>query len=222
MKNKKIKTKTGPAPTSVGTGLLQHYWNNDSTKTWSIQELEEAAGDTSTLQPLLEAGHHPFPGWHDFTCETRLFDRGALFRIFDHAPSLYPPRPYGPKHPTGTIEGIPPGVLYAVAGVAADTRSAAKIWQLLRRDSAPLYSADEAGFGTLNGRPVASVFHACTRPSRPRQLPWLSFMAYNPVLHDHQLYYPDCDTPILWIAKEWLHASVRQRSSAEKRDVVAW
>ena len=221
VKTNKRKNTTEPTSISVGTELLQHYWNSDSFRVWSAGELEEVVGDTSTLQPLLEEGFQPFPGSDGFTCEMQRIGRGALFRIFEPARSLLPPTHYGPAAPTSGIEGIPPGVLFAVAGVAADDRSAESVWRRLQSESVDLYAAHEAGFGVSKGHGIASVSHICNRPSRPKKLPWLSFMAYNPVLHENQLYYPDDDTLVLWVAKEWLHSLEIQRGAKQEMEVAA-
>lgn len=209
MKNK-TSLRNGSGSPSADITILHHYWNNDTTIPWSTHKLGQAAGDTSQLQPLLGAGHRQLPGWPEFSCETRPVNGGALFRIFNHAPSLRPARPYGPKDPGCLCKGLPglaPGVLYAVAGVAADQRSAKTVWQWLRDASAPLYAADESGFGVLNGHPVAGVCHASPRPPCPAQVPWVSFMAYDPFIHEHMWYYPDDNNIVLPITKAWLGAS---------------
>lgn len=207
MKNKTSQKATDPTSTSVGTALVQHYWNNDTTKVWTSRELEEAVGDTSSIRSLLAAGHQPFPGWRNFTCETRLVRGGALFRIFNHTPRLAPRRPYGPTDARGLIEAPSPGVLCAVAGVAADGCGADNVWRSLQVESAPLYAAHEAGFATLNGYPVAGIEHAGKYASRPNRLPWVSHMAYDPVIHDHQWNFPDDIIFVLGIAQEWMRAS---------------
>lgn len=221
MKNKTSQKATDPTSTSVGIALVQHYWNNDSTKVWTARELEEAAGDTSSIRPLLESGHQPFPGWHDYTCDTFTVRGGALFRIFCHAPSFFAPRHYGPAAPTTTIEGLPPGILYAVGGVAADNGGADAIWQRLQVESAPLYAAHEAGFGILSGHPVAGISHARRGPACPKRLPWLSWMAYSPALHDNQLHFPDDDHPMLWIANEWLSGLAVANATSKTRKGAA-
>lgn len=214
-----LRNGSGSTSADITKTILHHYWNSDATTVWSNRELAKAAGDTSQLQPLLEPGHRQLPGWRELSCETRTVKGGALFRIFDHAPSLSLPRCYAPKAADCVCEslpGLPPGVLYAVVGVAANHRSAKTVWQWLRDASAPLYAAEEAGFGMLNGHFVASACHSSLRRPCPTKVPWVSLMAYSPVLHEHQLYYPD-DINIVWpIAKQWFDASRALNATADQ------
>lgn len=203
--NKKTQTHTDPDSISSGTALHQHYWNNDSTKNWSARELDEAS-DTSLFRPLLHAGHHLVPKWNDLSCETQLILDGALFRIFNHAPRLHPPKEDLSGVPTAELEGLPPGTLFAVAGVAADSRSAEAVWLAMQDSSGVLFSATREGELLADGTPVAGVAHPGQTPSQPRSLPWLSFMSYDPAYNDNQQVFPDDEHLILWIAKEWLRS----------------
>ena len=203
--NKTPQTHTDPDSMSSGTALHQHYWNNDSNRIWSARELE-AVSETSMFRPLLQAGHHLFPKWNDFTCETQPLLDGLLFRIFNHAPSLRPPREDLSGVPTAKLDGLPPGTLFAVAGVAADTRSAEAVWLAMKDNSAVLFSAMRDGEVLADGTPIASVEHPGQSPSQPRSLPWLSFMSYDPAYNENQNTFPDDEHPILWLAKEWLRS----------------
>lgn len=207
MKNK-TSLRNGSGSTSADiTTTLHHYWNSDATTVWSAHELVKAAGDTSRLQPLLEAGHRHVPLWQGFSCETRPLGGGVVFRIFNHTRGFSLPRNFGTTAAgclCESIPSLPTGVLYAVAGVAPDSRSAEVVWPSLVNQSAALYAANHAGGGILNGQPIAGIEHAAKHASSPPRTPWISWMAYDVCLHEHRSYYPDHMNIVLQITGMWL------------------
>jgi hypothetical protein len=204
MKNKKIKIKTGPAPTTAGTGLLRHVWNTDVAEALPAHQLWQA-GDSSAFGPLLENGHRPVPGWPDLTCQTRAIGAGLLWRIYNHAPAEpWMKELIGLEPRVVKFSGLAEGRLYVVGGVAADAHSANLVWAHMQEEAAPLYAIGDVARSQVRWYPSQAPIPATYRSPQPWVLPWLSIVALDKEVRTDFAFYIHRPTPLLGLAKEWL------------------